>query len=497
MFDKPVRNHISIVFERLGVMFVIVAAVGFANFREGLAEIFSRDFWRELSVTATGIEQKYYVIGAAVFLAVILLVFLVTLLVWQRTMFFIDGDSLVYKRNTIFKKESRLPVGMIATVNIERNVFERIVGTAKIKIDINSSRTANSTDFAFVLRQEEAAAFKAALTERKAAAAGIELPSERAADTRELIAAYTPAQVIRHKLLSLPIMQGVLAAAAIIPSFLAGGDGSWQTALKALAAAAVLALGTFIVSVLNSLDYRVEADRENVYISCGRLKKVSYTFSKSRVNAVFVREPFLARLVGCCGVDVAVVGLGNEKNEKPSLCLMTEKANALDIIEKCFADGYVCKAKQSRAQSRAALLPSFFGWLILCIAVGVGSAMAAAAVSPTAAFSAAAAVALTAAALIFASFKAKKIRFDENVLCYTRGIFTKQTGIFRYDRVQHLTAKTNLVMRRLGASKMSWSILSGSAMKAHSTGWFEPAVFESAAVNTVAAGDISSALFNG
>ena len=48
-------------------------------------------------------------------------------------------------------------------------------------------------------------------------------------------------------------------------------------------------LGYAAIKILNLLDYTVKRDKDNIYISCGKLKKTNYSFNICRINAVFLR----------------------------------------------------------------------------------------------------------------------------------------------------------------------------------------------------------------
>ncbi len=468
-------------------MFFVVIIILWSNVQGNFdAELFSPSFWRDLSQSAKDVEFYYYTIGVAVFFAVVAVVLFFALRFWSKTVFYIENGYLIYERNTMFKKKSKLPLEIISTVNLERNIFERIVGTAKVKLDINSAQTSNATDFTLVLSLKTAQMLKETLTAKRRESVG---NAAQQGSKEQVIIAFTPWEVIRHKLLSLPIMQGLVTIAVIASQFY----GNSQTGGVEMLSAAIFALGfgavAVGVSVLNTLDYTVSADEKNFYITKGRLKKVSYTFSRGRINAVFVKQPMLARLFGFSSIEVAVIGIGNEKNETPCLCLLADKRQTERILKLC-AENFSNCSGELITQSKAALIPSAFCLAAVCALsllvlfipeVSLAGVVIAAVITAT-------------AALMFMGYRAKSFRFDENVFQSTRGIFTKQTGMFRYDRLQTVKIKTNSVMRRADAEKMNWSILSGAAMKVHTSGWFTKGIFEKIAANAVSAEDTSTLL---
>jgi uncharacterized membrane protein YdbT with pleckstrin-like domain len=87
------------------------------------------------------------------------------------------------------------------------------------------------------------------------------------------------------------------------------------------------------------------------------------------------------------------------------------------------------------------------------------------------------------------SYKTKSVAFDDRVFHYAKGIFAKHKGMFKYPDIQDTRIKTNVLLRRLGAGRMTLSILSSSNLKTHRTGYFHLPVFDTVSDLTVAHDD--------
>lgn len=487
MFNTPTRNHITVVAERLGFVFVMLAVVAVNFLQQSLegdfSNLFSASFWRYMLDSAA--EKSFpALIGAVALVAAVIFVVLISLRFWSKTSFYISGTDFIYTRSTFFKKTSRLPMQNIASVNLERSIFERIVGTAKVKLDLNSSHTADRTDFAFVLKLPQAQELRSELLRlRERARSGAESAQppeyfESAEDAARAagdgfveVIHFPTALAFRHKLLSIPFMQTLVAVSAIVAAPVADTSGTFD--LKSLAALlAVSAAGGifFIVrGALNLGDYRVLTDGSTVRITCGVLKKSEYVFERGRINAVVVRQPVLARIFGLSLAEVAVVGLGNEKNETPQLTLLTTKAETDRILGACSGD--FASAKPVEDAHPSCLLWSGIGAAVLSAIAGLVARFA---------FLAGTAVSLAAASGVLALFlirgflgyKTKKIVVDDDVFHYVSGIFSRRRGMFKYGDIQHAELRTNFIMRRFGVATLGLSILSGSKLKNHKTGWF-------------------------
>ena len=493
MFSKPTRNHITIIFERLGFVFFALMLLGFNTIQNSMTEIFKPEFWQNLFNEAANINSVFVAFGGTAFLLIVAFVLFISFRYWLKTVFFIEGQNFIFERATLFKKHSKLPIANIATVNLEQNIFERLMGTSKVKLDLNSSHTANRTDFAFVLKTPLAEKLRDTLASLKTAEnAGLQQTGgiQAAPAPRETVISFSAREVIRHKILSIPLFQGFLAMFFIFGTPYFDPTSTWD--IKSAVSLALLTIaGGIAVTVWGMFDlagYTVEMDDKNFYIRCGIIRKTSYIFEHQKVNAVFLKQPILARLFNLYSIEVAVVGLGNEKKETPQLCLLVNKVQADRVLALCAAD-FACESKAIPSHKAAlipaavrtvflSLLPLFLLFAYysysyhLCIIVFVLSALGG-----------------------WLAYKTKTIAYDSNVFHYSRGIFTKKKVMFKYGDVQDTRIKTNFLMRGLNVGKMSLNILSGAKMKAHRTGYFKLPDFETISSKMVEHEDSSAGLF--
>ena len=109
MFNSPTRNHISIIAERLGIVFFMLVIVGFNSSIDNLANMFRPQFWRDLAGTADSLSGFIVALGGAGFLLLVALVLLISFLFWRKTFFYIEGQNFIYERRTLFKKTQNCP----------------------------------------------------------------------------------------------------------------------------------------------------------------------------------------------------------------------------------------------------------------------------------------------------------------------------------------------------------------------------------------------------
>ncbi len=463
MFSKPSRNHITVIFEQIGAVgFVLVTGVLSLAY-EFLGEIGNGI---RLSYIISRIklgETELLVFSGAVLLCTVLVLWLIHR--WYKTVFYIEGEYLVTEKNTLMHRSSRLPLNSIATVNLERNVFERIVGTAKIKLDINSAATANRTDFTFVLSLEKAKAFEAELIAGKSS---VQVKEDR--PLRETVCSFTALQALRDTVLGGLHMLLMFAAAVGFAALVSEKTGfPFEESLPALVLLALSWVFSAVMKFFSCCGFTVEKDSSSFYISSGLLRKKNYSFEKNKVNALFVRQPLFARLFGYYRAEVAVVGLGNDKNETPQICLLVKKQELERILSVCAPD-FSCSGEILHSH-KAGLADSV-------IRYGFVSAVLGAAVWN---FSSVMSIAVIAVGLSFAvlSFRSKTLCADDCVFSYSKGVLSKSYACFKYSAVQTAQLRTNLILRKSDAGRIRISILSSSAVSVHTTGWFGKAHFKS------------------
>ncbi len=477
MFESPTRNHFTIVFERAGAVIAFLLFLVFNDLKDVGWEIFTIDYYRSLWHMAVYEGKKSVLIGLAIFAGLLWYLY-ISVRYWKRTTFYIDGVDFVYERKTMFRASSRLPIQNIAVVNVERNIFERLIGTAKVKIDLNSSRTANSTDFKFVLRQQQALELKEKLMDIKQSLTGEEKTeqAEEPQEPREQVAFFTVGEALRHKLLFLPVIQTLvtLTVLFVLPQLRLSGDYNMSRLWYLLIIAVIGWVGSIVKGTLNLGNYKVERDSRMIYISCGVLNQKHYMFEAEKINAVLIRKPLLARCFGMASIDLAVVGFGNERNETTHLSLVTDMRQIDSILRACVPE-FTCSEAPRRCHALNIVWPILRAFLL----GGATYLLLAQVYKDAYIFGLIVLVVSLIGAIL--EFTACDFAKDDHIVRYTGGTFNKQTGIFKYGDVQSMEIRTNLFYRLFGIGRLRFAVLGASAVRRHKTGLFPIEGFEQAA----------------
>lgn len=491
MFDKPTRNHPYFIFERGGalallLLFYLGSNVVGEQRADVWKQLFSSDYKAALAFILE--ENLSALLLAAVGIPVLcLIVIAVSFLIWRRTTFYIDkDDNFRYDHRGLVRKEIRVPLRGISTVNIRRSLFKRLFGLAAVRLDVNSAVTSEKADFSLVMTAAQAEVFARTIEAKKAEAAAS--VAADAAQRREI--RYTPGQVFVHILLTAsfaaPVVILLMWLAQFLPVF--AGEAETISLLPLLVIVAAGILFAALKQFLTLYGYTVSADRERVTLSHGLLNRQIYTFELKKINAVVVHQSLLARLCKRAYVEVVVIGYGDAK-ARPRLCLYAPLAEVERIRDALTGDFGDFEAPQKLA--RAGFWQKQLVLLLWTLAVFglIGS------FSPL--WGAAAAVFL----LLWGTLSHKlasvatSIAFAERGFQYTCGIFKKATRFVRYGDVQQAEFRANRVQQRLGNAKLSFIILSAAAERRTATGYFPESALEALAAHIVKARDTSTKLW--
>ena len=321
--------------ERLGrvLLLVIVAAIsGLAQNVKALANSSGMDAKdAKVILLACGAILLLLAIGAAW-----------QFIVWSKTYISIYDNTIVIERNTLNRKKDTIGIKNISNVNMERNLFEMLAGTSKIKLDTNSMTTANKTDVTIVLKKEDAQSLRQYLMDLMEAS-GEESIKEKKADAGQPqydVEASLGDMVVHGlfsiNLFSLLILLGCAVGMAEVVSDTLGQGFAGKSIMGILASILVMAtvfmsaLWDIIKGFVKYYDFKVKRIEDRLYIRYGFLKKVSYTIPVDKINALKLTQSLLGRMSHRYMAEIVNVGMGDDEAEKQSFLLLYSKKEALD-----------------------------------------------------------------------------------------------------------------------------------------------------------------------
>lgn len=500
------RNHPSIILEQIGAFWGAIIFFLVINF--------DYNEWRELSKDIKKIEDFVSVfIAFGVLFGIFLLRIVLSVIRWYKTWITVDEASITISVNTINQSVNTIGIKNISNVNIERNIFEMIIGTSKVKIDTDSYSTAESTDVSIVLKRDKAEMLKQYLI-----ASVNEQPSEdkfsggngKAVDDKDAFGVskneverhvnggveagvgrytngvnkpdydvyYNYKNVLAHCVFTAPISGIIISLSGIIifivfliQQILNGGFNMHSmTALFAQ----VFSAGMVVVMVFLSAIYSLIKDffkyygfhscrvKNRIQIEFGLFKRSSYEIPINRINAIVIQKSVISRITHRCCVDLINVGIGDENEEKSRLLLSVPDKHLREMFNRLLPefDEYF----QIAPNSEKIRQPKRVWWkhgmgvckilLFSVIAFVAANSFHLLTGIYTAVFWCSAVVIVCLYLMgCYGGYHADKLQLHEKYLAVSDGIFAMTTTFVQYKKIQHMELTQKPMERILNLQK--------------------------------------------
>ncbi len=483
MEQNKFRCHASIIIENLGGAFWFVVLMLFSSF-DDVTELFT--------LFADGKITFFQALaGSGVILGIILLILLYNFVVWRKTWISIDNEAIVIEKNLLNRKVNTIGMKNISNINMEQNIFERIVGTYKIKLDTNSATTADQTDVKIVLSKEKAEWFKQQVMQRMN-----EETEENVADVQEYDVEYKAKDIIMHCVYTANPIAVIICITFIIGCAIALSCVNTGTVLLdgiVNVLGSVLAVVVVLWSVIQSLirdffvyyGFKAKRHENKIYLSHGLLKKRQYTIAVDKINAVKIEAPVVSRILGRQFVKVICIGVGDEENEN-SMLLLSEKT--VDMEKKLAVllpefliprPNVIPREKNSMWGPWVAYGFCVVIWVAIAVAFGIVNVLQIENMWIRAAIIAGAILILIMVALsTWFNYKTCGIGLEEDNLLIIMGSFHKSSIWIPYTKIQELQYSQGPIARRFGYASGMVSILASMLESFHATSCFKIEVFD-------------------
>lgn len=306
-------------------------------------------------------------IGGAVFLLLLIPSMVNAAITYFKSHIELTKDSIVYKKATFFSRKSKeTPLSHISNLNFNRSIMDRVFSTIEVHLDINSSETADKSDYSILLSHSDALEFKA-LFELYSRKEGVVNQTGQASSTNEYVFDrfydYSGIESWRHIFLSssfLVLLLGLGSAAVIL-----------SDTLKSFSIFSFLViLFSFAVDVVKNIskyyDYKVKSNDSYISWQAGLLQNKEFTIAKKNIRAVEVHQTLIARLFNYYSIDIKVVGVGNSVEEVMTVILYEKKPKAITILNELLP-GYELEVDFERENFKVGLTKAVVNGLVLSL----------------------------------------------------------------------------------------------------------------------------------
>ncbi len=473
---NEIRCHFSMFITRtLKTAWAVIAALIAFLLQSGSGDELLRTF------------SRWQILIFVAMLTLLLVILIFNFLRWRRTFITINDENVIVDRRTINKNKTTVKISTISSVNLKQGILEKLFGTYRLQLDINSSATADKTDFDLVFTKEQAKAIRAMIIGREevVAAAQTDMPTvdenaeyvpSQLASGGELICQFSFGQVVRHCLLGLSITSLVAATFGFLiwlwSANLGAGKVSWIPILVAVFPAVYQLIKPFFLYQ----NFKVVKRGKYLDVSYGMIVTQHFSLPLDKTNAIIINRPVLARIFNLCCGEIINVGMGDsESNQAPVFCLLTTPRQMHEII-LAIAPGYapsaeVGEARPHQRSPRQALWPVMAHWLI-CGLIAAAVALIFGKIIL--------AVILMAFAVLsgYLSWRTKEMALFADKISISSGVFAKRNITVEYGRLQRLMRKTNPLSRRFHLAHGNLSILATAINQSNHIGYFDESHFD-------------------
>lgn len=424
---------------------------------------------------------------AAVFLTALVLAVLFNYRQWKMTVIRFSETDVVIERSTLFKLKKTLPYSKIAAVNVNRGIVNRLFGTSRLMININSGHKAMAPEAALTFKQDVADRIRNDLSRRLYQH---ELPAEE--ESIETLVSFSPLDVAIHSLFSVPTLQNLLGVL-----FLANSVYElYRSTVTDVAAggSALVSLGMFfLVQVVPSVmqlfryyNFKVYRKGDVIHLQHGLVRTYRTSFPISKINAVRVKSTLASRLMHRSCIEAEVVGIATNDgngNTRPVICLLKNDAAIQRLLGELVPE-FVYERRPSKQPSGARsvlrvrvviaslVLAAAMAYPSLIIFNAGTSQAGVMALSP---YVLPALTALVVLAFVHAarvSYRIRELDIGEELFTFVNGILDRETVVMSYDKVQMVWVRKGPIARKFNVSSATVYMLSSTGTKSVSSGLF-------------------------
>ena len=419
----------------------------------------------------------------------LLVAFLIALLLynyrqWKRTTIQFNETDIVIERDTLFQKKTTLPYTKMASVNVNRDIPNRLLGTSKVLININSGTSAMVPEAVLTFRRDVAERLRSDMSQRL----DDRITAPDGEEEIESLVAFTPFDVVLHGLLSVSTYQTILGSVFLIYSIseisvsMATGVQAGGGAMFSLLMFATVQVAPSISLIFRYYNYKIYRRGDTVYLQHGLIRTYKASFNISKINAIRIKSPFAARLLGKSCIEAEVVGLASEGGEhsRPVLCLLKDDATQERVLRELVPE-FVYERKAGRQPEngryvlliRAVLLslmvsvPSVCGYRAVAVIAGAPGTVLWYMLPLLAV--------LAVLVILYSAQIAYRITaFDagKDLFVFVNGPIDRETIVMNYDKVQMVWITQGPIARIFGLFRGSVYMLSSIGSSSVTSGYF-------------------------
>lgn len=433
--------------------------------------------------------------------AFLLFILIYNTFIWYKTFISIEENTIIVQRDTINSKINTYGIKNIANINLEQNIFERIIGTYKIKIDTDSLSTADTTDIEIVLSRKDAYEFKYNI-EKLMKLEAIEciekqrnkLNYNEDSENRQYNylhdeeidydIVFSINDILKHCFYNFSIFGFIFGLGVFIFTlFIATkADESGEIISLLLIITSLWSIIKFFIGdLIKYYKFSIKRLEDKLYISYGLLKKRKFTIPINRINAINIKQPIFCRIFQRYQVDISTIGVGDDESEGSQILLCSTKENFLKYINTLLPEFRVGEelilARQDKNYYKikiaetiiVTMLISLIMYIIYKLNFGIDTSLL---------VGINIAVFLLLILIAYMSYITYGFYMGKENVAISQGIFSKNISIIKYKKVQYINIKKGPISSRFNLCHGEIYILASLGNEIKTIGYYDEVLFE-------------------
>jgi len=456
------RMHPSIILEKLINSFVFIVFIAYYIIAQMIGD-FSEENIQNTASLILSLGLGIYAIGTLVIIILLLIFTIFFWISWKNTYLSFNDDSLIIEKGKLFKKVTTIHLADIATINIKRNILEKIFGTSNLKIDLNTNTETYNGKLVF--KNQKALEIKNEILKRM----GKETINE--IEEIESIIKYTPKEVFRHMLLSTNIVSLLIlisvCAFIIAMTFFMGNAKAVTLAIIPTIIIIVPAVWAYIKSYLSYYNFKCTRDEDNIKLSYGALTTYKYNIPLGKINSIIIHQTLQAQILGYYLIEVVNAGIGEDEEEKNIISLYVKEKEKNQIINDILPE-YKNEININKGSKNVLkhYLTAKISWIIISIITSPFTYYLSLLLIPLVIL------------IAYGQYKTRKIGSDNNQIIISEGIINKKTIITKYTNIELIKSKQKLFSRLLDTKSLQINVVGPAANSTFVSGLFNTKIIE-------------------
>ncbi len=480
METQRFRNHFSYIIEQIGGVILALFAFLFMESFSSLNSIIEEV--NEIQMSFEIITTILVIIAVMIIVLAIIMFFPIRR--WMKTWIIIDYDTITVERNTIRSVKNTVGIKNISNVNLTQNLFEMLIGTCKIQIDTNSFSTANSTDLKIILKKNKGEELRSYLNARveeiNTGKKIIEQPQKENYNIDYDIKV-TSKDILTNGFYSLnifTIIALIFSLAGFISGFILEGDSNegFLVSIGGMNVLIIIILGTIwsiTKSFLKMYDFRVRRDENKLYINYGIYNKVDFAIPVDKINAIVIHQTFIARIFRKYSAEIVNVGLNDEEDKESAYfsfyCSKEQLKKHIDKVLPEFNEGlFEDVVKQPKSIWIKNVISYIIKLLFMIVAaICIRDIFEIDGIYEMVEWAVVGILAVLLIIEMILNYIASGTLITDNLLGVKNCSYGTTYSLIKYNKIQYMEIKQNLLEKKLGIVKGELHILASMTQNTH------------------------------